>query len=153
MKKIALRYGALMFAGFLLYFLLMKALHLSDNYNFRIFNGVIHISLIFMAIRQYRSDRPDEFNYLSGAASGVVTSVVGVLPFAIFQLIYLSIDNSFMSYLQQNVASIGQYLTPFTAALIILMEGLAVSVIASYIVMRVVDARSTTASSSAQTEI
>lgn len=138
MKKIAFQYGPIMFAGFLLYFLLMKALNLSENYNFRIFNGIIHLILLYMAIRAYRNQFPEEFNVLSGVSVGVMSSAVGVVPFALFQLIYLNIDTDFMQYLQDNVSMIGEYLTPFSAALILIMEGLAVSFVASYVFVRMV---------------
>lgn len=137
MIKIAFRYGPFMFAGFLLYFFIMKALNLSEQYNFRIFNGVIHLALIFLAIRKYRQEFPGDFNVLSGTAAGIVTSMVGVIPFAIFQLIYLNLDTAFMQYLQGNVSMIGEYLTPYTAALIVLMEGFAVSFVGSYIIVRI----------------
>lgn len=139
MRSIALRYGAIMFAGFVAYFLLMHATHLSDNYNFRILNGLIHITLMSLAIRRFMKSAPEEFNYISAAVMGIITSAVGVIPFAIFQLIFLSINTEFMESLRQQVPFVGSYMTPYTSALIILVEGMAVSILASYVVMRVVD--------------
>ena len=139
MRSIALKYGFMMAAGFVLYFLVMRAFGLSDNYYFRIFNGLIHIVFITMAIKKYKDYFPQEFNYLSGVTAGVLTSLVGVVPFAIFMLVFLSITPDFMAALQREAASLGSYLTPYTAALIVLIEGLAVSVLASYIIMRIVD--------------
>jgi hypothetical protein len=75
---------------------------------------------------------------MGGVATGVLTSMVGVTLFCIFQVIYLAINASFMEYLRVSVPYIGEYLNPFTAALTIFMEGLAVSVIGSYIITRII---------------
>jgi hypothetical protein len=130
-----------MFAGLTAYFLIMHALNLSNRFDFRVLNGVIHISLLYLAIRDFRRLHPDRFNYLSGVATGMVTTVFGVLPFALFQLIHLALNDSFMQYLQENAPLIGNYLTPFSAALVVFLEGIGVGFIASYILMRIVDAR------------
>lgn len=142
MNPIALRYGSMMFLGLVAYFLLMSAFGLIENYYLRLFNGVIHLTFITLALKTYRQQKPNEWNYLSAVSAGVVTSVVGVVLFAIFQLIYLSLNPEFMAFLQENVESVGQYLTPATSALIVLVEGLAVSVIGSYIIMRILNAAS-----------
>lgn len=128
-----------MFLGFIGYFVLMNVLNLATRFNFRVFNGVIHIILIYLAIKAYDRSNPEGFNYLSGVAMGIITSVIGVIPFAIFQIAFLSYNASFMEALQQAMPSIGQYLTPWTTGLIVLMEGLAVSFVASYIIMRIVE--------------
>jgi hypothetical protein len=139
MKPIVIKYGLVMFLGFLGFFLVMHALSLVEHYNLRIFNGVIHLGVMTLAIQRYQKVQPAEFsNYMGGVATGVLTSAVGVTLFCIFQLIYLAANAGFMQYLQENVPYIGEYLTPFTAALSIFMEGLAVSVIGSYIITRII---------------
>ncbi|HLF63577.1 MAG TPA: hypothetical protein VI603_07485 [Saprospiraceae bacterium] len=140
MKRIVIRYGILMFLGFTGFFLIMHALNLSQHYHLRILNGIIHFTFITMAIKEYLRIEPSESNYMSGVAVGVITSMIGVVPFAIFQLIHLAINTEFMQTLRENVPYVGEYLTPFTAALTIFMEALAVSVIGSYIVTRIIDA-------------
>ena len=141
MKRSVIRYGLVMFLGLLGFFLIMHVLNLSQHYNLRIFNGVIHLGIIWLAIHRYRKIEPVEFNnYMGGVAVGVLTSAVGITLFCLFQVVYLAINKSFMSQLQENVPYIGEYLTPFTAAWTIFVEGLAVSVIGSYIITRIVDA-------------
>ena len=125
--------------GFTLYFLVMLTLDLSHNYYFRIFNGLIHIGFITMAIKQYKKRFPDDFNYLSGVGIGITASLIGIVPFSLFLLIFLASSPEFMHALVENVELVGQYLTPFTASLIVLLEGVGISFIASYIIMRIVD--------------
>ena len=140
MKRIVIRYGILMFLGFTGFFLVMHALNLSQHYHLRILNGVIHLTCITLAIRAYHKLDADDTNYMSDVAVGVITSMIGVIPFALFQLIHLAINTEFMQYLRETVPYVGHYLTPFTASLTIFMEALAVSVIGSYIITRVIDA-------------
>ncbi|HMQ63354.1 MAG TPA: DUF4199 domain-containing protein [Flavilitoribacter sp.] len=139
MKKIAIKYGLWMFAGFVAFFLTMHLLGLSHRYFFRIFNGVFHIAAIYYAIREYRKQNEDSINnYVSGVAMGVYTSAVGVLGFTIFMLLYLAFDTGFMEHLRAAMP-IGEYLNPITASLFILTEGIVVSLIGSYLVTRVID--------------
>lgn len=80
MKKIAIKYGVLMLVGFIAFFLIMHVLGHSLNYNLRAFNGVIHIGLIALAIREYRKTHPESLsNYISGVAMGMYASLIGVL--------------------------------------------------------------------------
>lgn len=138
MRKIALKYGFWMFIGFLSFFLFMHLLDLSQHYHLRILNGLIHITAIYLAIREYRRKFTSEFNYLSGVAMGMEASVVGVLAFAMFQLFFLTFNTEFLLGLRESI-SIGGYLNPYTACLFILMEGIAVGLLGSYIVTRVID--------------
>ncbi len=139
MKKIAIKYGLFMLAGFTAFFLIMHLVGQSQNYNLRVFNGVIHIGLITMAIREYRKKHPETYsNYVSGVAMGIYASLIGVLGFTVFMVLYLSGDTEFMNYIKDSMP-IGQYLNPITASLFILVEGVAVSLIGSYIVTRIID--------------
>ncbi len=141
MKKIAIKYGLFMLVGFIAFFLIMHVLGHSMNYNLRIFNGVIHIGLIALAIREYRQTHPESLsNYISGVAMGMYASVIGVLGFTIFMGFYLLGDEALLSHIQASIP-IGDYITPFTASLFIVVEGIAVSLIGSYIVTRIIDMR------------
>ncbi len=140
MTKIAVKFGLIFFAALLVYFLLMRSLDLSDNFDFRVFNGLFQSVIIYLALRTYSRKFPQDWNYLTGVITGVLTSLVGVLPFAIFQILHLNINVGFMNHLKENVPYIGQYLNPFYASLIVLVEGMAVGMVLSYICMRIVDA-------------
>ncbi|MDH3650778.1 MAG: hypothetical protein OEQ53_13925 [Saprospiraceae bacterium] len=119
----------------------MRVFDLNDNYDFRVFNGVIQPIIVFLAVRSYAKSLPTDWNYLSGVVVGVVTSLVSVPPFAIFQLLHLNMNVSFMEHLQTHVPYMGQYLNPFSAGLIIVVEGMAVGLVLSNIRMRIVDPR------------
>jgi hypothetical protein len=141
MKKIALKYGLFMFAGFAAFFLLMHLIGLSQNTYLRVFNGVIHLGLIYTAIKAYRNVYEESVeNYVSGVAVGMYTSAVGVIPFAVFMLLFFALNPTFLEIIRHETP-FGDSLTPITASLFILVEGTAISLIGSYIVARVVDMR------------
>jgi len=139
MGKIAFKYGLMMLVGFVVLFLIMHEVGQARNYNLRILNGVIHLGLLIAAIREYRRKFPDSYaNYISGVAVGMWSSIVGALSFSVFLFFYLLADEAFMAYIQ-NTVPIGQYLNPFTTSLFIVVEGIAVGLIGSYIITRVID--------------
>ncbi|MCB9306732.1 MAG: hypothetical protein H6565_09050 [Lewinellaceae bacterium] len=139
MKHIALRYGLWMFLGFTGFFLAMHMLQLSEKYYLRIFNGVIHVACLWLALRSWLHEHPDASeDYTSGVVMGMFTSLVGVIPFTIFMVLFLAYNPAFMANIQHQ-SPIGQYFTPVTASLFILVEGIAVSIILSYMLMRVLE--------------
>lgn len=139
MRRIALKYGLWMFLGFIAFFLIMHLFGLSQNYNLRIFNGVIHLSLIYLAIRDYYQEYGQNIKgYLSGVATGMYASAVGVIGFSIFMVLFLAFSPAFMQVIKETMP-IGKYLNPVTASIFVIVEGTAISLIGSYILTRVID--------------
>ena len=141
MQKIALNYGLKMFAGFAGLFLIAHFLGGSDNYHLRILNGIIHISLLYFSIRDYRRAFPETYNnYISGVAIGMYASMTGVVLFTIFMFIFFAfIDPEFFAHLQA-ILPFGGNMNEFTACLFIFVEGIGVGLLGSYLVTRVIDA-------------
>ena len=141
MERIALRYGLFMFLGFTLFFLISHLLGLSERYYLRVLNAIIHLAFMYTAIRRYRQLHPESAdNYLSGTAMGMTAGVVGTLAFTIFIVLFLAFNQSFLAALRARTP-MSEYLTPITAGAIILMEGIAVSLIGAYILTRIVDSQ------------
>lgn len=141
MKNIAIKYGIMMFIGFVALFLVMHELAQVRNFNLRVLNGFIHFGLIYAAINTYRNEVLQKSGtVVSGVAAGMYTSIVGVLPFTLFIMFYLIADEPFMNYIQSSIP-IGQYFNPLTASLFILVEGIAISLIGSYIADRIIDVK------------
>lgn len=139
MKQIAFRYGLMMFSGFAGFFLLMHFFHLSENYYLRVFNGIIHLSLLWLALREWtRRHHGAASDNASGVVVGIFTTLVGVIPFTVFMAIFLSYDPALMAYIQSQ-SPIGELFTPITSSLFIFVEGLGLSLIASYLMVRVLD--------------
>jgi hypothetical protein len=141
MKSIAWKYGLWMAAGFTGLFLLMYSAGVAHNYNLRILNSVIHIGLLYGAISAYREHTPDKVgNYVSGVAMGMYSSVIGVLIFTLFMGLFLGFEGNLMAHIKETMP-VGRYLNSFTTPLFIFVEGIAVSLIGSYLVTRIVDDR------------
>lgn len=132
-------FGILLAALLIIYFFLMKSANLYENLNFRFVNVLFYMAVTWLAIRTFYKESPDrDFNYLSGLLAGFRPAIVGGILFAGFQMIYLSIDDHLMNTIAEN-APMGDVLTPFTASLYLIFEGVGVGLITSYLSMRIVD--------------
>ncbi|THH39799.1 DUF4199 domain-containing protein [Neolewinella litorea] len=141
MKTIALKYGLYFFGGLVAIFLLSYLLGFAANYQLRVVNGVLHMAILYYGIKELRIKQPDTHqNYVSGVAQGLYIGTVGTVAFAIFLLLFLIADDGLMADLQA-ATPLGTALTPITASVFIIMEGIAVSLIGSYLLTRYVDAR------------
>ena len=139
MRAISIKMGLWMLAGFVSFFLLMYVLGLGHHSELRVFNSIIHIYCLYQAIVAYRNLHPQSVdNYVSGVVQGIGASVIGVVGFTLFMTIFLALNPEYMNQIK-GTSQLGPYLHPFTASLFILTEGLAVSVIISYILTRVID--------------
>ncbi len=143
MQRIAWKYALRMLAGFILLFLVAHFTGLSHNYHLRILNGIIHLTFMWMAIKEYWQTHPDQLgNYVSGVAMGMYTAVPAVALFTFFMWVFLSLDvnRDFFEHLRSQ-APLPEYFTPFTASLYIFAEGIAVSLIGSYVLARILETR------------
>jgi hypothetical protein len=129
-----------MFIGLTALFLVMHFLQLSQYFYLRTLNGIIHISILWFAIREFHLRYPEEaHNYTPGVVLGMFTSTVGILPFAIFMFIFLYFNPGFLAMLQTQLAW-GDSLTPAMGSTVIVTEGIVVSLISSYLIVRILEA-------------
>jgi hypothetical protein len=142
MYTIAIKMGLSMLAGFILFFLPMTLIGLGDRSELRVFNGVIHVYFMYQAIKTYRELYPaDRNNYILCAAQGILTSLIGILGFTFFMIVFLSFNPSLMDSIQAANPTISVYLNPFSASLFILTEGVIVSLVGSYMITRVLNSQ------------
>jgi hypothetical protein len=88
-------------------------------------------------MRYYQHKTHLRIDYLNGMALCFLTSVVGAFLFSVFLFIFFSaIDPLVLQLLKDNTPIMGKYLTPFAAALMVLMEGVVSALILSYVVMQ-----------------
>ena len=141
MKKIVLKYGFLMLGGFIGLFLLMHLFGWSTNVNLRVLNAFIHLGAIYFAIQAYVNWKGQEapMNYMPEIAVGMLSSFIGVIGFTIFMTLFLSFNPYFMEIIRDTAPAISEYLTPFTASLYIFVEGIVISLIGSYTIVRVIE--------------
>jgi hypothetical protein len=141
MKTIAFRYGLLFFGGLMVIFLASYLLGQGANYNLRSLNGVLHLGILYMTINRLRAKQPETHqNYVSGVAQGMFTGSFGTIVFTIFMVLFLSLNPAFLTSIQE-ATGFGERLTPIMAGALIFMEGVGVSLIASYLLTRIIDNR------------
>jgi len=133
-----------MLAGFIAFFLIMYMVGQADNTYLRLFNGIIHLSIMALAINEYRKLRPDTVhNYISGVGTAFYASAFGVVGFGVFMMIFLSFDPQLMADINNNIpldtAKTG--FNPITSGVMVIAEGIATTLVGSYIITRIVDAR------------
>lgn len=90
MKKFALpiRFGVATSGSLIAYFLILSLFGLHTNIFYSLFNGVITAFGIYEAIKYYRLEAKDGFNYSSGFTAGMVTGFVATLIFTFFFALY-----------------------------------------------------------------
>jgi hypothetical protein len=104
-------------------------------------NATVHLAVLYYGIRSLRERSPKTLNnYVSGVVQGMYVGFVGTLLFSIFMMFFLILTPSFLSQLQA-ATNLDGALNPVTAAVIIFMEGVGISLIGSYLMTRFVDMR------------
>ncbi|HMT27844.1 MAG TPA: hypothetical protein PKD91_01055 [Bacteroidia bacterium] len=127
--------GAL-FGGILLiaYFLIVKALGYHHQTNLRWINFVIIVPISAFAISSYIRNTKGK-TYLSAFIHSISACLGSYFILAIFMLIYLLIDQSFMNELR-NLAYPELQLNQLSIFLLIMGEGVLGSVVVSFVVLQ-----------------
>lgn len=141
MKSIAIKYGFYFFAGLAAIFLTSYLAGVAADYQLRLVNGLLHPVILYYSIKHLRVAMPQTHqNYVSGVAQGIYTGAIGTVLFAIFMMLFLYATPDFLLALQQST-NMGEALNPVMAGVFVVMEGVAVSLIGSYLMTRYVDMR------------
>ena len=102
-ERIGIRQGIITFTLLCLYFLIMKVLGLVHMVEFRLLNGAIMFYGCFTAVRMAKRNMED-FNFLKGYGTGLLTALFSSFLYSIFGVIYLQfIDPNFIVEIQQQV--------------------------------------------------
>lgn len=143
MIKIALRYGGLMFLGFLIFFFLMYILGLGDVPELRYLNLFIHLGVLWMAMRVWVRSHPDRFdNYSENVGLGLLTTGVGAGAFAIFLILFLSANPDLMNSIKaQSPRVLADSLNPVMAGMFTFGEAIVAALIGSYILIRIMEVK------------
>ncbi len=137
MRAISVKVGSLMLIGFIAIFYVVYMMGYAQHSEFRVLNGVVHLSLMYVAIRAYYRTNPKNVeNYLLGVEQGMQASIIGVVGYAMFIAVFLLIDPRLMNVIKDK-SPMGIYLNPYSITLYIFTEGLVVSLIGSYIMTRI----------------
>lgn len=138
-RKIPNKYGIILMAALIGYFLIMRLLGVGHEYWLRVFNAVILFFCIRGAIKAYKVRTSARFyeEFFDFFKIGMRTGFIGIAGFTAFVAIYLDvIDPVFMTEVRE-LETLSPYLTPVTAAGIIFIEGFGSSFICSYLAIQI----------------
>ena len=123
MKKstIPIRYGVLIAAGLIVYFLSLSLIGMQTNPVFSLGNGFIVAFGLYKAMKNYKIEKGNNFEFEKGFMAGLFTGFNATLIFTIFFAIYVShINTSFLPDMLANWSShyhVGVGLVVFVAAI------------------------------------
>ncbi|MGZ3866960.1 MAG: hypothetical protein ACXVOH_05330 [Bacteroidia bacterium] len=106
----------------------MAAIGLRELYTLRDLNFIILAAGILLGLFLYKR-KYHHIDYLTGIKIGLRITFTAVLPFSALIYSYLATDISFINYFKERLSAgeffsiSGDFITPFTLALIICLEG------------------------------
>ena len=135
--KLAFKAGLLTFASFIIYFMIMRSMNLVHIMEFRALNFFILFGGILAGFRSYKSLTKKKMEYLEGLRLGAAISTISVIPFALVVGSYfLIVDPLLLQQLKDNAPIMGAYITPFTVAATIMLEGMISGLVISFALMQ-----------------
>jgi len=111
----------------------MYAFGLGTTTVFRLFNVFIIFGVIFGYL--YQSSKKEKFDYFRGYGEGLQVTAIGIFTFALFMGFYTSINANFLEAIKQS-EGLGRYINPFTIMVAVLMEGLGMGLLSTFISMQ-----------------
>ena len=138
MKKTALpiRFGLVISAVLIAYFLILALFHKNINPVFSFFNAVITAFGIFETVRLSKLENPEAFSYGEGFKTGIITGFVATLVFTVFFLFYATEFNT--DFLPELLSTIkgGFDADAGMISFVVFVMGLATTVIATLVAMQ-----------------
>lgn len=99
-----LRYAIAISGCLIAYFLVLALMGLHTNPVYSFFNAAITAFGIFAAIKSYKLEKGDDFDYSKGFAVGILTGFISTIIFTIFFAIYATeFDEEFLPNLLKIV--------------------------------------------------
>jgi hypothetical protein len=139
MNKISIKSGIFTSLGLISYFMIMRVFNLHYNLMLHYLNIIVLFFGLRYSIKHIKLMTGD-IKYFEGLKSGVIVSLISVLTFNLFLLIYtIYIDKPFYDFLNENI-SFGNLFsyeeTIFGMMGLIIIEGLSSGFIMTYILMQ-----------------
>jgi len=136
---IAEKHGLMIAIGLIVFFFLMRVFDLLYVVELRVFNVVIMVVGIILAIKAFRKTGEEKFTYFRGMGVAVTTGIIGSIIFGVFVFFYVSfIDTGLMQSIIEN-EPMGRFMNPYIVSVIIAVEGVASALLVSFILMNYLD--------------
>ena len=135
--SVAVKYGLFISITLIAYFLVVRLFNMHENPWLRLFNGVGMAAGIYFSIRYYKLIAGNEFSYINGIKTALLTGFIATFIFTLFMAIYMfHLDTDFTEKL------LGDWFKNYDAGagilvFIILIEGLASTVVLALAFMQI----------------
>ncbi len=128
-------YGGIAAVLFIIWFFIMRAFGLHDNFRLRYLNFPILFTCAFLCLKKLHRNRNFEVPYLTGLAQSMLIAGVASVLFGVFMFFYLSFfDHALMNHIAAN-APFGWLMSPMNMAFWVGHELFGIQVLFSIIVM------------------
>lgn len=123
MKKSALpiTYGIIIALGLILYFMLLSVFGVQTNPIYSLGNGIIVALGLYMAMKRYKAEKGNQFEYQKGFMAGLLTGFNATLIFTAFFAIYVTnLNPDFLPMMLDNWSThyhVGVGIVVFVAAI------------------------------------
>lgn len=87
--SVALKYGLIVTASLITYFLILRIFDMHNNPWLRLGNGVFMALGIYFAIKNYKHKYNSSFTYVDGFKTGLLTGFIATGVFILFMAIYM----------------------------------------------------------------
>lgn len=87
-----------------------------------------------MALKRFKESHNGQIDYLRGMVTGIATSAIGSVVFAVFLFIYMQMDSEMMRFIIEN-EPMGMYMNPYIASFIVGFEGIFSGLLATFMLM------------------
>tara|TARA_R110002050_G_scaffold94765_2_gene197150 strand:+ start:6132 stop:6584 length:453 start_codon:yes stop_codon:yes gene_type:complete len=138
MKKISLtlRFGLVISAILIAYFLILALFNLHTNPVFSFFNAIITAFGIYEVVRLSKLEQPDSFSYGEGFKIGLTTGAIATILFTAFFLLYSTEINA--DFLPQLLNSMnGSFnINEGLIAFIVAIMGFVTTIVSTLVVMQ-----------------
>lgn len=137
-NRIPENYGLKTAGGLAAYFIAMQLIDKHHHVELRLFNLVILSVGIYYALKKFKNTHEHHMNYFRGLIVGVATSAIASVLFGAFLFIYMKINPSLLTSIQEN-EPMGHYLNEYMSAFIVALEGVFSGLLVTFVLMNYVD--------------
>ncbi len=135
--SVALKYGLIITGTLIAYFLILRLFNLHNNIWLRVANGFFMAAGIYFAIKNYKQKYNDDFTYVDGFKTGLLTGFIATGIFTFFMAIYMfHLDTEFARNIVKNWFNSGDQ-GGALLVMIIIMEGLSSTAVLTLTFMQI----------------
>lgn len=136
-ERLAVITGVLICGVMIIYFLLMAIMGLAHVAELRFLNFVIAGAGAACVIKYYMNRTGTHIQYLEGLTLSFVSIIVSAVLFALFIFFYFSkINPELLDVIRVDAPVMGKYLTPFSASITVIAEGIVSGLVLSFSLMQ-----------------